>query len=110
VAYKLLEEMPERFAKLKAFQKWYLRGPSVMDEQYHFVLSCDALSIQEIFSLPETDMLFEPKRVEEFFGKITEQILSVELSGKFIGRLHGKTAEEVHEEPEDINKIYVCEE
>ena len=109
IFYKLTEEFPERFGKMKAFNHWYLRGPSITDESYHFVLTCEELSIQKVFSLSESEMLFDTERVVKFFDEIAQEVLSVELSSKFVGRLHGKSAEEVHEEPEDIAKIYVSE-
>lgn len=109
IAYQLLEDLPKRFENLKAFKKWYLRGPSVTDGQYHFVLCCEDMGIQDIYTIPEAEMLFEPKKVERFFGQVVEKVLMVEMSDKFVNRLHGQTAEEVHEEPEDTHKIYVCE-
>ena len=70
--HRLLEELPDRFAKQKLTKEWIIEGPFLdsSDEEYYFFIINRRTGAREKFSVKETDLIFNESAVNNCISRM----------------------------------------
>jgi hypothetical protein len=102
-----LDKLPTRFAEKGLKSDWVIRGPFHDEEagEYQFVIQGGPTkNAQEIFSIKESDFVFDSRASENFISKLVSFCMATEYGSTVMNVLSGKESSlpEERKEPEVV--------
>lgn len=107
-----LDNLPNRFAEKGLKADWVIKGPFHDEEsgEYAFVIHGGPSKVQEIFSIKESEFMFDSRAAENFISKLVSYCMEAEFSKGVMDVLRGKESALKKEgdpaEPETV-KVFV---
>jgi len=108
-----LDKLPNRFAEKGLKSDWTIRGPFHDEEtsEYQFVIQGGPTkNAQEIFSIKESDFIFDSRASENFISKLVAFCMSAEYGSSVMNVLRGVASaipDENKEKEPEVVKTYV---